>query len=129
MEGRMCPFSGQEALSQPKWAPKKELCSTVLSHSEVFHSFVTPWTAACHAPLSMEFSRQEYWSELPCLPPGDLPNPGIKPRSPSLQADSYLFEPPGKLKNTGMGSLSLLQGNLPSQESNRGLLNYRHNYR
>ena len=84
----MCPFSEQEALSQPKWAPKKELCSTVLSHSEVFHSFVTPWTAACHAPLSMEFSRQEYWSELPCLPPGDLPNPGIKPRSPSLQADS-----------------------------------------
>ena len=46
--------------------------------------------------LSMGFSRQEYWSGLPCPPPGDLPKPGIKPRSPTLQADSLLFEPPGK---------------------------------
>ena len=46
------------------------------------------WTVACQAPLSMAFSRQEYWSGLPCPPPGDLPNPGIKPRSPALQADS-----------------------------------------
>ena len=44
----------------------------------------------------MEFSRQEYWSGLPCPPPGDLPNPGIKPRSPALQADSLLSGPPGK---------------------------------
>ena len=43
--------------------------------------FVTPWTVACQAPLSMGFSRQEYWSGLPCLPPGDLPDPGIKPVS------------------------------------------------
>ena len=43
--------------------------------------FVTPWTVACQVPLSMVFSRQEYWSGLPCLPPGDLPNPGIKPTS------------------------------------------------
>ena len=43
------------------------------------------------------FSRQEYWSGLPCPPPGDLPNPGIEPRSPTLQADSLLSEPPGKL--------------------------------
>ena len=53
--------------------------------------FVTPWTVACQAPLSMGFSRQEYWSGLPCLPPGDLPNPGIKPESlmsPALQVDS-----------------------------------------
>ena len=41
------------------------------------------------------FSRQEYWSGLPCPPPGDLPNPGIKPRSPALQADSLSSEPPG----------------------------------
>ena len=41
--------------------------------------FVTPWTIACQVPLSMEFSRQEYWSELPCPTPGDLPDPGIKP--------------------------------------------------
>ena len=49
---------------------------------------------ACQAPLSMELSRQEYWSGLPFLSPGDLPNPGIKPRSPALQADSLPSEPP-----------------------------------
>ena len=54
----------------------------------------TPWTVACQAPLSMEFSRQEYWSGLPCPPPGDLPDPGIKPQSPALQADSLPPEPP-----------------------------------
>ena len=43
--------------------------------------FATPWTVARQAPLSMGFSRQEYWSGLPCLPPGDLPDPGIEPRS------------------------------------------------
>ena len=46
--------------------------------------------------LSMGFSRQEYWSGLPCPPPGDLPNPGIEPRSPALQVDSLQSEPPGK---------------------------------
>ena len=55
---------------------------------------------------------------LPCPPPGDLPNPGIEPRSPSLRADSLLFEPPGKLKNTGVGSLSLLQGIFLTQKLN-----------
>ena len=53
--------------------------------------FATLWTAACQAPLSTGFSRQEYWSGLPCPSPGDLPNPGIKPMppvSPALQADS-----------------------------------------
>ena len=57
---------------------------------------VTPQTAARQAPLSMEFSRQEYWSGLPFPSPGDLPGPGIKPGSPVLQADSLLSEPPGK---------------------------------
>ena len=46
-----------------------------------------PWTVACQAPLSMGFSRQEYWSGLPFPSPGDLPDPGIEPRSPALQAD------------------------------------------
>ena len=50
--------------------------------------FVTLWTVACQAPLSMEFSRQEYWNLLPCPPARDLPDPGIEPRSPALQADS-----------------------------------------
>ena len=48
------------------------------------------------ASLSMGFSRQEYWSGLPCPPPGDLPDPEIEPRSPALQADSLPYEPPGK---------------------------------
>ena len=58
----------------------------------------------------MGFSRQEYWSGLPFLSPRDLPNPGIKPRPLPLQADSLPAEPQGKPKNTGVGSLSLLQG-------------------
>ena len=52
------------------------------------------WTVACQTPQSMEFSRQEYWSGLPLPSPGDLPDPGIKPRSSALQADSLLLEPP-----------------------------------
>ena len=62
---------------------------------------------------------------MPCPPPGNLPNPGIEPRSPTLQADSLPSEPSGKPKNTGVGSLSLLQGNLLTQELNRGLLHCR----
>ena len=83
--------------------------------------FVTPSTVACQAPLSMGFSRKEYWNGLPFPFPGDLPNPGFKPRSPTLQADSLLSEPPGKPKNTGDGSLSLLQGTFPTQVLNRGV--------
>ena len=60
------------------------------------NSFATPQTLTRQAPLSMELSRQEYWSGLPFPPPGDLPNPGIKPGSPALQADPLLPEPPGK---------------------------------
>ena len=56
----------------------------------------TLWTVARQATLSMEFSRQEYWSGLPCPSPGDLLNPGIKPRSPVSQADSLPIELPGK---------------------------------
>ena len=77
--------------------------------------FETPWTAACQAPLSMEFSMQESWGGLPCPPPADLPNPGIELRFPALQADSWPSEPPGKPKNTGVHSLSLLQGTVPTQ--------------
>ena len=53
-------------------------------------------TVACQAPMSMEFSRQEYWSGLPFPSPGDLPDPGILPESPALQVDSLPSEPPGK---------------------------------
>ena len=58
--------------------------------------FAIPWTVAHQAPLSMEFSRQEYWSGFPLHFPGNLPDPGIEPRSPALQEYSLPFEPPGK---------------------------------
>ena len=64
-----------------------------LSHDQIFG---TPSTAACQAPLSLGFSRQEYWSRLPWPPPGDLPDPGTEPGSLSLQADSLPSEPQGK---------------------------------
>ena len=57
---------------------------------------MTLWTVVCQAPLSMGFSRPEYWSGLPCPPPGDLPNPGTEPGSPALQADPLPSEPLGK---------------------------------
>ena len=58
--------------------------------------FATPWTVAYQTPPSMGFSRQEYWSGLPFPSPGDLPNPGIEPGSPALEADALTSEPPGK---------------------------------
>ena len=64
-----------------------------LSHVQLF---VIPWTVAYQVPPSMRFSRQEYWSELPFSFPGDLPDPGIEPGSPTLYADALLSEPPGK---------------------------------
>ena len=66
-----------------------------LSHVQLF---ATPWTVACQAPLSMEFSKQEYWSGLPLLSPGDLPDPEIEPGSLAPQADSLPSELPGKSK-------------------------------
>ena len=71
---------------RPLWLHSCE-CARVLSHFSCVRLFVTPWTVARQAPLSMGFSRQEYWSGLPCPSPGDLPDPGIEPRSPALQAD------------------------------------------
>ena len=84
-----------------------------------------PVDCSPQAPLSMGFSRKEYWSGLPRPPPGDLPNPAIEPRSPALRVDSLLSVPPGKPKNTGVGSLSLLQRIFPTQKLNRGLLHCR----
>ena len=66
------------------------VCVCVKSLSRV-RLFVTPWTVAHQAPLSMGFSRQEYWSGLPFPPPGGLPDPGIKPRSPALETDALTF--------------------------------------
>ena len=96
--------------------------------------FATPWTVAYQAPLSMGFSRQQYWSGLPFLSQGDLPDLGIEPGSPSLQTDALQSEPPGKSsyislspfsgwggKNTGVGCQSLLQEIFPTQGSNPDL--------
>ena len=63
--------------------------------------FTTPWTVAYQTPPSIEFSRQEYWSGLPFPSPGGLPNPGIEPGSPTLQADTLPSEPPGKYPSEG----------------------------
>ena len=73
-----------------KWSEVKLLSRVQL--------FATPWTVAHQAPPSMGFSRQEYWSGLPFPSPGDLPNPGIEPTSPTLQADALTSQPPGKPK-------------------------------
>ena len=73
--------------------------SSCFSHVRLFG---TPWTVAHQAPLSMGFSRQEYWSGLPCPPPGDLPNPETEPAfpaAPALQVDSFTAEPHGKPKH------------------------------
>ena len=59
-------------------------------------SFATLWTVACQAPLSIGFSRQEYWSGLPCPPAGDLPDLGIKPVSPELAGGLFTAEEAGK---------------------------------
>ena len=69
------------------------MCAQTLNHVQLFE---TLWTVACQAPLSMGFSKAEYWSGFPYLPPGSLPNLGIEPRSSSLQMDSLPSESPGK---------------------------------
>ena len=72
---------------------RKKVKVKALSHVQLF---VTPWTVAHQAPPSMGLFRQEYWSGLPFPSPGDLPDPGIEPRPPALQADALTSEPPGK---------------------------------
>ena len=75
--------------------PKRLEGEKVKSLSRV-RLFATPWTIAYQAPPSMGFSRQECWNGLPFPSPGDLPDPGIEPRSPALQADALPSEPPGR---------------------------------
>ena len=107
---------GWEGRRSP-WYSTAVLSSSVVSDSLRLHRLqparlLSPWG----------FSRQEYWSGLPCAPPGDPPNPEIKPKCPALQVDSLQSEPPGKPKNTEVGSLSLLEGLFQTQESNQGFL-------
>ena len=71
-------------------------CAVLYLVAQSCPALCDPMTVACRAPRSTGFSRQEYWRGLPCPPPGDLPDPGIEPRCPTLQADSLPSEPPGK---------------------------------
>ena len=112
--------SFQETLTFPTMAM---VSACLVAQSRL--TFVTLWTIVHQALLPMGFSRQEHYSGLPCLPPGDLPDSGIKPRSPALQADSLPSELPGKPMNTEVSKLSLLQGIFPTQEVNRGFLHCR----
>ena len=82
----------------------------MLSRFSHVRLFVTPWIVARQTPLSMGFSRQEYWSGLPCPPPGDLPNPGMNPSLLKLlhwEAGSLPLVPPGKLMLPKMAGLEL----------------------
>ena len=93
-----------------KWKWLTQLCPTLCNFlGDTVHGILPP----------------EYWSGQPFPSPGHLPHPGIKPRSPTLQADSVPAEPPGKPKNTRVGSLSLLQHIFPTHELNWGLLHCR----
>ena len=81
----------QDKVTKFSWS-----CCAVLSHSVESDSSWPHGLQPTRLLCPWGFSRQEYWSGLPCPPPGDLPNPGITPRSPTMQADSFLSEPPGK---------------------------------
>ena len=74
--------------------------NTVYVSCSLVSNSAISWMVARQAPPSMRFSRQEYWSEWPFPSPGDLPNPGVELRPPTLQADSLPSEPPGEPKNS-----------------------------
>ena len=82
-------------------------CAQLLSH---VHLFMTPWTAVHQTPLSMRFSRQEYWSGLPwrCSSPGDLPDPEMEPSSPALAGGFFINETNGSPPNNVMDHQNLL---------------------
>ena len=89
-----CGLSGYKALN----SRKNDILKVKVKSLSRVHLFATPWTVAHQAPPSVGFSRQEYWSGLPFPSPGDLPDPGVEPRFPALQADALTSKPPGKPK-------------------------------
>ena len=93
----VCTYNFLDYISRSGTSEAVQSCSTPWTLLD----FVTPWTRAYQAPPSMEFSGQEYWSELPFASPGYLPNPGIEPRFPALQANVLPSEPPGKPFRSG----------------------------
>ena len=122
LRSTVTPYNWLPVIHEYEWVSVESLSRVQL--------FATTWTVAYQAPQCMKFSRQEYWSGLPFPSPGDLPHPGIEPRSPTLQADALLSEPPGNFygphwlyspwnspgQNTGMG-ISFLQGIFPTEVS------------
>ena len=100
-DGRYHDLSSEVPAARP---PRSPSCSVFQNESpmcacSVVSDSPTPWTIACHAPLSMRFSKQEHWSGLPCLPPGDLPNPRMEPASPgspALACGLFTTVPPWK---------------------------------
>ena len=109
-------------LVQPQWKTVCVLCARTLQSCPTLCDL---WTVACQAPLSMGFSRQEYWSGLPCPLPGDLPNQGIKPispASPALQASSLSTDPLGKPWKTVWNFLKKLRTTIWSSNSIPGLI-------
>ena len=78
------------------WEAPEELLKVKVKSLSRVRLFATPWTVAYQAPPSMGFFRQEYWSGFPFPSPGDLPNPGVEPRFPALEANALTSEPPGK---------------------------------
>ena len=96
------------------------MCAQLLGHVRYF---VTPWTVVLQYPLSMGFSRQEYWSGLPFLPTGDLPDPGIEPTSPASPALAGRFftpEPPGKPSYSTVGKTITFKGKASSKYNRYG---------
>ena len=115
---------GHLTLMRPRclWCPAGICCACVCLPAQSCLT-ATPWTAVRQMPLSLGILQAKMleWVAMPS--PGDLP--GIEPRSPALQADSLPAETQGKPKNTGIGSLSFLQGIFPTQESNRSHMHCR----
>jgi len=104
-------------VSFPEQSWKSNVCVQFLSCVLLF---VTPWTVACQAPLSMGFSRQGYWSELPLPPPGDLPNPRIDSISSALQAYSSLLSHQGSSKYLLLGGKAGIWVKVNSRVYRRG---------
>ena len=94
IEPRSAALEADALTSEPPGKPMLLLLLLLLSHFSHVQLFVTLWTIALQTPLSMGFSRQEYWSGLPFPSPGDLPDLGIEPGSPAYQADALTSEPP-----------------------------------
>ena len=121
------PFNGDRVSIQEgeifrRWMTVRVANNVYVSVMELY-SYICPILCNLMGCIqSMEFSRPEYWSGQPFSSPRDLPNPGIEPRSPTLQADSLPAEPQRKPKNTGLGNLSFLQWFFQIQKLNRGLL-------